>query len=119
MSRYAYPASSAREDVSFHGSADAREEMKKIIAKEIQEGRMVGVAYLGGQHLGSGKYRQGCLQLCGGGAEGRSLAQHVRVLTVNALTGEEGEESPPPSDNEGFLSAHSDNGHSEGDIKIL
>ena len=28
MSRYAYPASSAREDVSFHGSAEASEEVK-------------------------------------------------------------------------------------------
>ena len=30
MSRYAYPASSAREDVSFHGSAQACAEVKKI-----------------------------------------------------------------------------------------
>ena len=29
MSRYAYPASSAREDVSFHGSLGAHEEIKK------------------------------------------------------------------------------------------
>ena len=35
MSRYAYPASSAREDVSFHGSADAREEMKKSSKKRL------------------------------------------------------------------------------------
>ena len=46
MSRYAYPASSAREDVSFHGSADAREEMKKIIEKELREGIMLTMVNL-------------------------------------------------------------------------
>jgi hypothetical protein len=35
MSRYAYPASSSREDVSFHGSAKAEAEVKKLIEREI------------------------------------------------------------------------------------
>jgi hypothetical protein len=35
MSRYAYPASSSREDVSFHGSAQAESEVKKLIEREI------------------------------------------------------------------------------------
>ena len=35
MSRYAYPASSAREEVSFHGSMEAREEVKKMLEVEL------------------------------------------------------------------------------------
>ena len=34
MSRYAYPASSAREDIGFHGSAKARQEVKDLIEEE-------------------------------------------------------------------------------------
>ena len=41
MSRYAYPASKAFQDVSFHGSAEAQAEMKAIIEQELSEGRMV------------------------------------------------------------------------------
>ena len=44
MSRFAYPACKAFQDVSFHGSAEAREEVKRIIAEELAEGRMVGMA---------------------------------------------------------------------------
>ncbi len=47
MSRYAYPASSSREDVSFHGSAKADAEVKKLIEKEVAEGNMVGMIRLG------------------------------------------------------------------------
>ena len=43
LSRWAYPASSAREDVSFHGSAQAKEEVDKIIKEEQTLARMVGV----------------------------------------------------------------------------
>ena len=42
MSRFAYPACKAFQDVSFHGSAEAREEVKRIIEEELEEGRMVG-----------------------------------------------------------------------------
>ena len=39
MSRFAYPATSAREDVSFHGSAKAKEEVRAMAEKERQEER--------------------------------------------------------------------------------
>jgi hypothetical protein len=42
MSRYAYPASSAREDVSFHGSAKAKEEVRGMLAREKLEEREMG-----------------------------------------------------------------------------
>jgi len=34
LSRWAYPASSAREDVSLHGSLEACKEVKKMMLKE-------------------------------------------------------------------------------------
>ena len=43
MSRYAYPASKAFQDVSVHGSAEAAEEMKVIIAEERREERLAGM----------------------------------------------------------------------------
>jgi hypothetical protein len=47
MSRFAYPASSSREDVSFHGSARADAEVRKLIEQEIAEGNMIGMIRLG------------------------------------------------------------------------
>ena len=43
MSRYAYPACKAFQDASFHGSEQARWEMKKIVEEELAEGRLVGL----------------------------------------------------------------------------
>ena len=43
LSRWAYPASSAREDVSFHGSEEARNEVREMIRKEAELARMVGM----------------------------------------------------------------------------
>ena len=43
LSRWAYPASSAREDVSFHGSAQAKAEVDDIIKEERALAKMVGV----------------------------------------------------------------------------
>jgi len=37
LSRWAYPASSSREDVSFHGSAKAKMEVKEMLIKEQEE----------------------------------------------------------------------------------
>ena len=37
LSRWAYPASSAREDVSLHGSAQAREEVRELIRQERED----------------------------------------------------------------------------------
>ena len=47
MSRFAYPASSSREDVSFHRSARADAEVRKLIEQEIAEGNMIGMIRLG------------------------------------------------------------------------
>ena len=43
LSRYAYPACRAFQDVSFHGSEEACMEMKEIIQNELEEGKMVGL----------------------------------------------------------------------------
>ena len=43
LSRWAYPANSSREDVSFHGSLEAKEEVKRMLEKEIAERGVVGV----------------------------------------------------------------------------
>jgi len=48
MSRFAYPASSAREDVSFHGSTETRLEVKKLMEQEMRDRALVGVVRLGG-----------------------------------------------------------------------
>ena len=57
QSRYAYPASKALQDVSFHGSEKDQEEMEKIIADEIAEERQCAMVWVrpvsGGQ--GSGR----------------------------------------------------------------
>ena len=45
LSRFAYPASKAFQDSSFHGSEEARLEMKKIIEEELNESKMVGLIY--------------------------------------------------------------------------
>ncbi len=47
MSRFAYPASSSREDVCFHGSAASHAEVTKLIQRENEEGRMLGMVRLG------------------------------------------------------------------------
>ena len=44
MSPFAYPASSSREDDSFHGSREAKAEMEEIIKRELEEERLVQVA---------------------------------------------------------------------------
>ena len=43
MSRYAYPASKALQDCSWHGSREDREEMDKIIEEEFAQERLVGL----------------------------------------------------------------------------
>ena len=85
MSRYAYPASSAREDVSFHGSATAHEEMKKIIAKEIAEGRLVGLLHLGGQYNPDHTLTQGSLRIVGEPPPDFSPATHVQVIMTEKI----------------------------------
>ena len=103
MSRYAYPASSAREDVSFHGSADAKEEMRKIIEKELREGRMVGLIHLGGRYLDAKRRSQGSLVISHGENTPTPLASHVRVINSHTLTGDDSSAGssttpqPPPT----------------------
>ena len=43
MSRYAYPASKALQDCSWHGSLEDKLEMDKIIQQELEEERLVGL----------------------------------------------------------------------------
>ena len=43
LSRWAYPASSAREDVSFHGSSEASREVRDIIRAELERERSIGM----------------------------------------------------------------------------
>jgi hypothetical protein len=50
MSRLPYPASSSREDVCFHGSAASHAEVTKLIQKENEEFRMLGMIRLESTH---------------------------------------------------------------------
>ena len=43
LSRFAYPASKAFQDTSFHGSEESRIEMKNIIEEELAESKTVGL----------------------------------------------------------------------------
>ena len=43
MSRFAYPASSAKQDVSWHGSSEAKKEMEEIRAQEFLESRGIAL----------------------------------------------------------------------------
>jgi len=43
MSRWAYPASSSREDISIHGSLEACREIARMLDKEHFEERLVGI----------------------------------------------------------------------------
>jgi hypothetical protein len=72
LSRWAYPASSAREDVSFHGSAQAKQEVDNIIKEERTLAKMVGVL------------------------RRRRPAQERRKREEGTLEGQEGREESPP-----------------------
>ena len=78
LSRWAYPASSAREDVSFHGSAEAREEVKKMLEAELAQNKVVGLVRLGPPGAES-------LRIAGAIAPGGQFAAHVHVVTRSAL----------------------------------
>ena len=41
LSRWAYPASKALQDCSWHGSTEGREEVKKILEEELEDGKKV------------------------------------------------------------------------------
>jgi len=84
MSRYAYPASSAKEDVSFHGSAANREAVKELIAKEVAEGRMVGVVCLR-QEWDSDD--DNLLLLVAGTLERPCYLDHRRVCAIETRSG--------------------------------
>ena len=74
LSRYAYPATSAREDVSFHGSEEARQSVKKMIEQELRDRALVGVVRVGDG--GRGFFGVG-----GACQVARPYGAHVRVLT--------------------------------------
>ena len=108
MSRFAYPASSAREDVSFHGSATAHAEMQSIIDREVREGRMVGVVTLGGWRVEDRRPKPGCLCVMGLLGDGHSLATHVRAVVLEEVASNI---LPPPLSSS---SSSSGTGQSEG-----
>ena len=83
MSRFAYPASSAREDVSFHGSASAHAEMQHIIERELREGRMVGLVTLGGKVSGNLRRNAGTLCIFGEVDDQKPLAAYVRPVSLD------------------------------------
>jgi hypothetical protein len=51
MSRFAYPATSAREDVSFHGSSLSKEEVRRMLIREKEEEKEVAIIQLGRRSL--------------------------------------------------------------------
>jgi len=53
LSRWAYPASSAREDVSFHGSEAAKQEVREMIQRELELSRQVSLIRLKSQTAGT------------------------------------------------------------------
>ena len=75
LSRWAYPALYSREDVSFHGSLEAKEEVKRMLEKELAEAKMVGLVRLGPPG-------QGFFGVCGELSPRKSLAAHVHVMRV-------------------------------------
>jgi len=88
LSRFAYPASSSREDVSLHGSAAAEAEVRKLVEQEIREGKMVGCVKLGKQftqgNTESGftqKQIQGQLLIFDPEPTENPLASYVSVIT--------------------------------------
>ena len=74
MSRWAYPASSAREDVSFHGSAEASREVEALVDKERLEAKCVGVIRRKVQTGGPNVAQE--LDSC----EGRSMVEVTMVM---------------------------------------
>ena len=90
LSRWAYPASSAREDVSFHGSLEAREEVRQMALEELARSRVVGMVRLRSPN-------QGQILVGGGLWNDPPLAAHVHVVTRSSLDTdaleEEGEET--------------------------
>jgi hypothetical protein len=99
MSRYAYPASSAREDVTFHGSAEADAEVKKLIAQELAESRMVGIVRIGGTCIPCIGYPKGQMLIAGPIPSHSVLSREVRVVTRSGHNSGNppGASAPPPA----------------------
>ena len=91
LSRFAYPACKAFQDESFPWSESVRKEVKKIIADEISEGRMVGLI------SGLGEIEKGrLLVVAGQGSRGFAIPPvQIQIITrKGAKTG--GDAEPPP-----------------------
>ena len=100
MSRWAYPASSAREDVSFHGSLEAREEVKQMLREELVRAKLVGMVRL--------KSPTQARFLVGGGLYPADLVPvKVQVVTRSQLDTDPSGQEDSESDREG---ASSDDG---------
>jgi hypothetical protein len=54
LSRWAYPASSAREDVSFHGSIKAKEDVREMVKREKEDNAHASQQWFDNQRLGEG-----------------------------------------------------------------
>ena len=78
LSRWAYPATSSREDVSVHGSLEAKEEVRKMLEREMAEAKMVAVVRLGPPGAGT-------LAIAGGPLPQTPLASYVKVLRTGPM----------------------------------
>jgi hypothetical protein len=87
LSRYAYPATSSREDVGSYGSEQARLEVKKMVEQEMRERALVAVVRRGEGGI------LGCFAVGGPAQVSRPFAGHVRVAT---RSGKVAEPSPEP-----------------------
>ena len=95
LSRWAYPASSAREDVSFHGSVKAKEEVREMLRLEKEEDATLlppGVI-----PAGRGK-SESCLADEEGGSSPSGGVSPLEQVNLECLAGDEGasREAPPP-----------------------
>ncbi len=83
MSRFAYPVCKTFQDLSTHRSAEAREDVKKIIAQKLAEARTVGMI------VRSGEENTHCRHInwvCGTVARWRELPpERVCVVTRSGL----------------------------------
>ena len=78
LSRWAYPATSSREDVSMHGSLEAKEEVRKMLEREIAEAKSVAVIRVGAPGCG-------IMAIAGGPIPENPLPSFVKVLRIHEL----------------------------------
>ena len=93
MSRFAYPACKAFQDVSVHGSAKARDDVKRIIAEELAEARTVGMIIRNGE---ADLRCRHVMLVCGTVARWKELpSSRVRVVTRSGRDSELNPDAEP------------------------